>query len=94
MDKNIPAAGGELAPVVLTFVASGDAAEASSSPAMAEKAVPVEDDADPATKNQRLREAGEQVMEMLNPDQEGMKPKSAISMAAEAFTDAGKKKGK
>ena len=46
---------------------------------------------------ERLRKAGEEVVEMLGAGKEGMKPKAAIAVAVDAFEAAGvqakKKKG-
>ena len=98
MDKNIPAAGGELPPVQLTFVnpegvESADAMpeseelDAQSTPRM---------DAGPGAK--RLQEAGKEVMKLMGVGdaeiEAAMKPKAAIATAADAFVAAGKKAAK
>ena len=41
------------------------------------------------TKNKKLRAAGTELAEMLNVGREGMKAKSAVAVAVEAFEDAG-----
>ena len=85
MDKNIPAAGGELPPVQLTFISAETDAGEEAAPADALYDGPGA---------QRLREAGEEVIEMLGFGQEDMKPKAAIAVAAAAFEDAGKSAAK
>lgn len=99
MDKNIPAAGGELAPVQLTFVMP-DGNEGSSAAAVVDEATGAEEAAPAAAYGEgaeRLRKAGEEVVEMLGAGKEGMKPKAAIAVAVDAFEAAGvqakKKKG-
>ena len=93
MDKNIPAAGGELQPVQLVFLpAEGEGGEgdAADSAATAPAPAPV----DPKKQNVRLREAGNEVMQMMGVGDPGLKPKAAIAVAAEAFADAAKAKKK
>ena len=87
MDKNIPAAGGELPPIQLTFVRPEGTEETAPAPAPAPAAEEVTL-ADPKAKNQKLRAAGAELMDMLGSGVEGMKAKSTISVAAEAFEEA------
>ena len=95
MDKNIPAGGGELPPVQLTFVSTEDGA--SSMPAVA---APVEEE--PALEEEaaqlgeaglKLQRAGQEVMEMMSVGLQdpGVKPKAAIAVAVDAFASAAAK---
>ena len=85
MDKNIPAAGGELQPIQLQFVKPEG--EEEPAPVAKELIRPTQLDS-----NKKLRKAGQEVMDMLAVGKdEGMKEKSAIVMAAEAFEEAGTK---
>lgn len=102
MDKNIPAAGGELPPVQLTFVPEGgeggDAAEVMGDPEGQSASVEHAEESSnkelgPGAK--KLQAAGKEVMSMMgHGDDEikaAMKPKAAIALAADAFQSAGKK---
>ena len=89
MDKNIPAAGGELPPVQLTFVSQDNEGAAAPSPEATEEPEPFDDDyGGPGA--QRLKAAGQEVMDMLGAGADGMRPKSAAVVAVEAFSQAGK----
>ena len=86
MDKNIPAGGGELPPVQLTFLPpEGSEGAPAAAPAAAPEAAPV----DTKSKNVKLRAAGEELMTMMGVGQEGMRAKSKVHIAAEAFAEAG-----
>ena len=93
MDKNIPANGGELPPVQLTFEPPPEATE-EAAPTNEESAETEQEPVEPTAKNGKLRAAGNELMSMLGVGQEGMKAKSAIAVAADAFADAGQEAGR
>ena len=92
MHTDIPAGGGELSPIQLTFLPPEGAEEAAAQAAEAAPVADAEGEAhsiDPKTKNQKLRGAGSELMQMMGVGQEGMRAKSSIAVAAEAFEEAG-----
>ena len=98
MDKNIPAAGGELPPVQLTFMAEEGPSNAAT--VMAETSepapAPVEEErsSSPSSSKakEKFRNAALDVIHMMGGtlDTEHIRPKAAIAVAADAFEAAGK----
>ncbi len=95
MDKNIPAAGGELPPVQLTFISAEEAdGSAAAAPAIEEDGIPAEDEpVQLGEAGRKLQRAGHEVVSMMQmaSEGEGVRPKAAIAVAAEAFASAGQK---
>jgi len=100
MDKNIPAAGGELPPVQLTFISAEGSDEGASADGPAAAPAAASDDpvteevvhVDASTQNVKLREAGEEVMTLMGIGQEGARAKAGVAVAADAFAAAGAKR--
>ena len=101
MDKNIPASGGELPAMQLTFLADpGTATPAEAAPTSVEEpgqATPSAEAEDatgrststpPATDNARLRAAGQEIVTLMGVPE---KPKATVAVVAEVFAEAGKK---
>ena len=98
MDKNIPANGGDLPAVTCQFVqreprsakelseATGMDKEQQLQSAVADAPVAAED---VTPSHAKLREAGEEVRAMLRAATDGMRPKAAMVVAVEAFTEQG-----
>ena len=93
MDKNIPAGGGELAPVQLSFILSeADAPPPPPQASSSLKDLPLE----LGEAGRKLQKAGQEIMSMIQVAKEGddVRPKNAVAVAVDAFAAAGQAKAK
>ena len=90
MDKNIPAGGGELAPVQLSFILSE--ADAPPQASSSQIGLPLE----LGEAGRKLQKAGQEIVSMIQVAKEGddVRPKNAVAVAIDAFAAAGQAKAK
>jgi hypothetical protein len=90
MDKNIPAGGGELAPVQLSFILS----EADAPPQASSS--PIDLPLELGEAGRKLQKAGQEIVSMIQVAKEGddVRPKNAVAVAIDAFAAAGQAKAK